>query len=255
MYQRNFRTYKRHVNMQRKGICKNIGICNNANSHKIIIINDDCEPFVCPECGEPLEGLKDGNELIEKTGIKEFKFLYVILGVTAVLIIGLVIWILSPVENTQNDNTITEVTDTVPKEIEGQRSADNMTRIKLDSIRDEEITDSIQLAKRNSALKVKGAEKTGITNTQKGARTQSEESGIHKLSYGTWTGGWKNGKPHGSGTLTYSTSQLIDSRDPKRRMAQPGEYIVGEWDNGRLVQGRWFKKDGSKEAIIIGKAG
>lgn len=77
----------------------------------------------------------------------------------------------------------------------------------------------------------------------------------HKLSYGTWTGAWKNGKPHGTGTLTYSTSHTIDPRDPKGRVAQSGEYIVGEWDNGNLVQGRWFKKDGSKEAIIIGKAG
>lgn len=77
----------------------------------------------------------------------------------------------------------------------------------------------------------------------------------HSLGYGTWTGGWKNGKPHGTGTMTYSTSHTIDSRDSKGRVAQSGEYVIGEWDNGHLVQGRWFKKDGSKEAIIIGKAG
>ena len=93
----------------------------------------------------------------------------------------------------------------------------------------------------------------------------TEESSVHsssakaprssspKLSYGTWTGGWKNGNPHGTGTLTYSVSKTIDSRDSKGRIAKPGEYIVGEWDNGHLVQGRWFKKDGTKEVIIIGK--
>lgn len=80
-------------------------------------------------------------------------------------------------------------------------------------------------------------------------------AGHHKLPYGSWTGGWKNGQPHGSGTMTYSTSHTIDTRDPKQRVAQPREYVVGEWDNGHLVQGRWFKNDGSKEAIIIGKAG
>ena len=85
--------------------------------------------------------------------------------------------------------------------------------------------------------------------------TPSSTSGTVRLGYGTWTGGYKNGQPHGQGTLTYSTSRTIDSRDPKGRVAQPGEYIIGEWDNGHLVQGRWFKKDGTKEVIIIGKAG
>ncbi len=82
-----------------------------------------------------------------------------------------------------------------------------------------------------------------------------QASGSHKLSYGTWKGGWKNGKPHGNGTMTYSVATVIDERDSKKREAQPGEYVIGEWDNGHLVQGRWFKNDGSKEAIIIGKVG
>lgn len=91
--------------------------------------------------------------------------------------------------------------------------------------------------------------------TKEKVQSEPQSSGSHKLSYGTWKGGWKNGKPHGNGTMTYSVATVIDDRDPKGRTAQPDEYVIGEWDNGHLVQGRWFKNDGSKEAIIIGKAG
>lgn len=96
-------------------------------------------------------------------------------------------------------------------------------------------------------------EKTPVEEKVQSEPVQS--SGTHKLSYGTWKGDWKNGKPHGNGTMTYSIATVIDDRDSKGRTAQPGEYVIGEWDNGHLVQGRWFKSDGSKEAIIVGKAG
>ena len=75
-----------------------------------------------------------------------------------------------------------------------------------------------------------------------------------KLSYGKWTGKWKNGKPHGTGTMTYTTSHLIDSRDPQQRTAEKGDYIVGEFYEGALVQGVWYDKgNNQKGAIIIGR--
>ena len=80
------------------------------------------------------------------------------------------------------------------------------------------------------------------------------EGGSGQISYGRWTGGSKNGKPHGTQiTFTFTTSHQIDSRDPKKRIASAGDYIIGEYDNGRLVQGRWYKKSGGFESIMIGK--
>ena len=73
------------------------------------------------------------------------------------------------------------------------------------------------------------------------------------LGYGTFTGPMKNGQPNGSGTLRYTSSHLIDSRDPKGRVALPGDYVIGEWKNGKLIQGRWYNSvNNSKGAIIIG---
>lgn len=75
-----------------------------------------------------------------------------------------------------------------------------------------------------------------------------------QFSYGRWSGGSKNGKPHGTQiTFTFTSSHQIDSRDPKNRVASAGDYVIGEYDNGRLVQGRWYKKSGGFESVIIGK--
>ena len=77
--------------------------------------------------------------------------------------------------------------------------------------------------------------------------------GKGNLGYGTFTGPMKNGQPNGSGTLRYTSSHLIDSRDPKGRVALPGDYVIGEWKNGKLIQGRWYNSvNNSKGAIIIG---
>lgn len=75
----------------------------------------------------------------------------------------------------------------------------------------------------------------------------------NNLGYGNFTGPMKNGQPNGSGTLRYTSSHLIDSRDPKGRVALPGDYVIGEWKNGKLIQGRWYNSvNNSKGAIIIG---
>lgn len=114
------------------------------------------------------------------------------------------------------------------------------------------------LAQKTQSADESGHRSSKYDNSQATANEKQPKeasSGTYSLGYGTWKGGWLNGKPHGNGTLTYSSSQTIDSRDSKGRVAQPGDYVIGEWDNGHLVQGRWFKNDGTKEAIIIGKAG
>ena len=38
-------------------------------------------------------------------------------------------------------------------------------------------------------------------------------------------------------------------------MAEVGDYIIGEWDNGHLIQGKWYDAKGNaKGSIVIGKA-
>lgn len=78
-------------------------------------------------------------------------------------------------------------------------------------------------------------------------------SSTNSLSYGTWSGSWKNGQPHGTGTLKYNQQHLIDKRDRKKRMAAPGDYIIGEFVEGKLVQGTLYDYNNNvKASIIIG---
>ena len=53
--------------------------------------------------------------------------------------------------------------------------------------------------------------------------------------------------------MRYTKEYLIDSRDPQKRVAKAGDYIIGEYANGRLVQGVWYDSSNNvKGSIIIG---
>ncbi|WP_413854834.1 hypothetical protein [Candidatus Ruminimicrobium bovinum] len=78
---------------------------------------------------------------------------------------------------------------------------------------------------------------------------------VTQFSYGSFKGNLKNGQPHDvNGTMTYTSRHLIDSRDPQKRYAEPGDYVIGEFSDGKLVQGVWYDRTNTvKGSIIIGK--
>ena len=56
------------------------------------------------------------------------------------------------------------------------------------------------------------------------------------------------------GTIYYNGHTLIDSRDPKKRYAEAGYTLTGEFYEGRLVQGQLRDEKGNLvERIIIGR--
>lgn len=76
-------------------------------------------------------------------------------------------------------------------------------------------------------------------------------SGSRDLGYATFKGSWPNDV---SGRMIFKTSHVIDSRDPKKRVASAGDYVIGEWSDGHLVQGIWYGSDNQvKGSVIIGK--
>ena len=81
------------------------------------------------------------------------------------------------------------------------------------------------------------------------------KSGGVNLGYAIYRGPMKRGKPHGvNGKMTFKYSHIIDSRDPKRRYAERGDYVIGEWYDGHLVQGVWYDSyHHAKGSILIGK--
>lgn len=247
----------------RKGKCDNYGECDKAGQEFSI---EEGKPFECPECHSPLKALDGARKKRKKQGINPIVIVIAAIVVLAI-VAGLYFALRTPEmsEEAQTEEVQTP-SDTI---VDGTESAvvpnrsdtlvikveDNSYIPDNDSLvmtpTETEVVES-KTTDSNSKAKEVAKPKPKVQNNTSSA---TPASGSHKLSYGTWTGGWKNGQPHGTGTLTYSTSRTIDSRDPRGRVASPGEYVVGEWHNGHLVQGRWFKKDGTKEAIIIGKAG
>lgn len=134
-------------------------------------------------------------------------------------------------------------------------------------------TDSLALLK-DSLKNVKSDKKDGAKNSATPAvRQQTSGSrrssasvpvrqrepslvvGTKNLGYGTFRGTLKNGLPHDvSGRLIFKTTHVIDSRDPKGRLAEPGDYVIGEFSDGHLVQGIWYGSDNQvKGSILIGK--
>ena len=93
--------------------------------------------------------------------------------------------------------------------------------------------------------------KPAPAKTAKTVATTAKSSGTKNLGYATYKGNWPDDV---NGRMEFKTSHVIDSRDPKGRVAQPGDYVVGEWSEGHLVQGIWYGADNkAKGSILIGK--
>ena len=76
-------------------------------------------------------------------------------------------------------------------------------------------------------------------------------SGTKNLGYATFKGSWPNDV---NGRMIFKSSHVIDSKDPKKRVAEAGDYVIGEWSDGHLVQGIWYGADNQvKGSVIIGK--
>lgn len=70
----------------------------------------------------------------------------------------------------------------------------------------------------------------------------------------TYKGEVQNGKPHGLGTMYYKNATQISPKDLKKRMADSGDYLTGEFFEGNVVSGKQYDAEGNvKEVIMIGR--
>lgn len=192
----------------------NFGECEKANTKEIIEVNIG-EEFICPICKKPLLKVqKKSNKLP----------IFILIGV---ILIGsgiAGIMLLTPTTTPDNNGTETEVV------------------VQADS-----------LGIDNDTEKAATIDATPQPQPSTPQTTATPEKGLD-LGYAVWTGTVKNGKPDGSnGRMVFKERHQIDPRDEKKRFAEAGEYIVGEYMNGKLVQGQWHKKDGNIEFISIGQ--
>lgn len=226
--------------MERKGICKNVGVCSKAN--KVQIITDDDADFVCLECGEELQPYVE-DKVPEKGKSKT----PILIGV-AVIVLAIIIGCVFAFTGGSNEPEVAAV-DSTKVDSSAVAKTDTVTIVNTDTIKQ---IDTVTIEKTVEKVETPKATKT-TTTTTKTSKTSGSAKGSVNLGYAKFTGTVSGGKPNGQGTMRFTSSHVIDSRDPKGRVADAGDYVIGEWVSGKLVQGRWYGSDNNvKGSIIIG---
>jgi hypothetical protein len=204
--------------------------------------NEDCEMcdqiqeaeksnFKCEKCGKDL--IPFGNKTSEPSGGINTKLIAIIVGVVVVLaIIGGIIAMSGGESKPETVETAVAPVDS--DSLKAAQEAAEQQRIK----------DSLDAVAAAEAQKQKAEAKPA-------AAPKPAASGSKDLGYATFKGTWPNDV---NGRMIFKTSHAIDSRDPKKRVADVGDYVIGEWSEGHLVQGIWYGSDNQvKGSVIIGK--
>lgn len=264
--------------------CSNYGICPEADKETIFQEMDLEEvdgKYVCPKCGQELE-------VIEKGGGGKGKLIGIIAAAVVVLGGGAAALLLGGKGDKETTTTppATEEVTSQPRDVAVTSVQLDQTEITMEEgkaialvaiVLPEDATHpevswsssdpavvsvnergELQLLKKGTATITATADGVSATCpvTVKAPTVSGGNSTTPSYpTVGTFSGPKKNGYPNGQGTLTFTQSRKIDTHDEKGRVADKGDYIIGEWENGHLIQGKWFDAQGNpKGSIVIGKA-
>jgi hypothetical protein len=215
------------------------GICRNEDCEMCDQIQEaEKSNFKCEKCGKDL--IPFGNKTSESSGGPNKKLIAILVGVIVLLaIIGGIIAMSGSGEETPKQEPVT-VAPVDSDSIKAAQEAAEQQRIK----------DSLDAVAAAEAAKKQEAEKKTepAPAAQKPAKSAS---GSKNLGYATFKGSWPNDV---NGRMVFTSSHVIDSKDPKKRVAEAGDYVIGEWADGHLVQGIWYGSDNQvKGSVIIGR--
>lgn len=215
--------------------------------------NEDCEMcdqiqeaeksnFKCEKCGKDL--IPFGNKTSEPGGGPNKKLIGIIAGVVLLLaIIGGIIAMSGSGEETPKQEPVA-VAPVDSDSIKAAEMAAENQRLK-DSLA------AVEAANAKKQEEPAPADKPATTPAPKPAKTAASGGGSKNLGYATFKGSWPNDV---NGRMVFTSSHVIDSKDPKGRVAEAGDYVIGEWSDGHLVQGIWYGADNQvKGSVIIGK--
>ena len=204
-----------------KGVCHNYEGCDMASEK--VVQEVEKSNFVCQECGKPLYPVKQPPQPWWKKHQRELT-----LGV-GVLIIG-------------GGITGGILAFSGDKE-EPAKEPEKVQTEQVDSTKVDSVVAQPQ-AEEPKAEKPK----VDVPKAKQPAGGNSAASSTSKnLGYGKYEGAMKNGQPHGTGTIYYTTRhQVVPSKDI---YAERGDYVTGSFRDGMLMSGQLHRKDGNQEFV------
>ncbi len=188
--------------------------------------------FVCSECGEPLMKTRAPKTFWEKYKIA-------VIGGAAVALVGGGIAVASLSGG-------------------GESTATGVDSLAVDTVKtDSPATDSVK-ADTAAGRKEPGQAKEPVKEEPEQAEPEKPvkpkepkaptPSNTLNLGYATYTGDIRNGQPHGNGTITYRRAHRIV--ETKEDMAAAGDYVVGQFRDGKLLMGTWYQKATGNQTIV-----
>ena len=203
-----------------KGVCHNYEGCDMASEK--VVQEVEKSNFVCQECGKPLYPVKQQTQPWWKKHQRELT-----LG-AGVLIIGGGITGGILAFGGDKEEPVKEQVDTTKVD------TTKVDTTKKDSVVPKPpIVDPIPVPKPKDKDKEPGGSPAPTTSKN--------------LGYGKYEGAMKNGQPHGTGTIYYTTRhQVVPSKDI---YAESGDYVTGSFRDGMLMSGQLHRKDGNQEFV------
>ena len=221
--------------------CCNYGACTKADDN-VIIEFDTIETLggtpECPECHQ---------HTLQEVVAKAFPWKLIGIIAGAVIVLAIIGGIIAMSDGDKETPKEPEPATVAPAD------SDNIKAAQM-AAENQRLKDSLAAVQAANAEKEKAATERPATAPAPAATPAPKpvaSSGSKDLGYATFNGTWPNDV---NGRMEFKSSHVIDSRDPKGRMAEAGDYVIGEWADGHLVQGIWYGADNQvKGSILIGK--
>lgn len=200
--------------MERRAMCKNVGVCSRAN--KVQIITDDDQELKCPECGEEME-LVPTTPPPPPPGNTWKKIAIAAVAIAAIgggAYFGL---------SSGGDNT----KKTVAKDTVATQPADTVKPVTTDSVKAEPTVNE----PKPEVDKTKPEPKPEPKPETKTPKPKS----------------WSSYASFDGSTMTFKKAHRIPGTS---RVAQPGDKVQGKWVDGEVNLVRWYHADGSPSETL-----
>lgn len=238
-----------------KGVCRNIDGCTKAQSKEEQEVEKS--NFFCSECGKPLKEIKESQGNPGRFNWKRIMIIAIPILAIGGVVYGIYEWMNRDLDPNNDElwpptDTIIQNRDSIPLNDSINASVDTLTNNGSANGLNNQTILNVNIYNGKDTVLVKDT--ILVTDTvlvDVGQKTQSSKT--LRLSYGTYTGDIKNGYPHGQGTLKYTQRRQINRYDPKKRFAEPGQYVKGQFINGFVSNGMLYDKNGEPlENILVG---